>query len=153
MSVADRSAGAAHAARVPLVAVLAAGLALMGGIAPAFAEPTGSITGTVTDAANTPIEGVSVYIDGTDASDTSGDDGTYELTGLESGDYVVQVTDPNAEWRDASTGAIEVLDGAEISDVDFVLTARGNNVLYGTVTDETGEPVEGVEVYVEQGRG
>lgn len=147
-----------------LVAGTAAVALAIGGAVPAAAEaePTTTITGTVTRGDDgTPVEGVSVFV-----SDTAGGfsfngysdaDGDYEVTGLPAGEYVVRfapegLPDLVSEyWNDApdwdTAQRLTTAGGEIITDVDAALELGG--MISGSVMrDSDGAPVEGVAVAV-----
>ena len=85
--------------RTRILSILAA-LALVGALLPASVLAVGyRVSGTITDAAGTPLSGIlvsafttSAPVDG-DVTVTAGD-GSYQIVGLAAGSYRVQVADP-----------------------------------------------------------
>lgn len=124
----------------------------------ALTQPAGRITGTITDQdTGRPISYASLYLSvlpysmrvgwfETDAK------GHYELSGLRTGEYSLQVSDQLATpgWGGAHDSPIEVTQG-ETTTHDVLLPGVGDLPydLAGTVTDDQGEPVPGIEVTVE----
>lgn len=118
----------------------------------------GTISGRVVDSANVPVPGVVVstfdyYFSNLTA--TTAADGTYSISGLRSGDYLVQFTPPQgsnlvgeyynnaANWTMAT--AVAVAGGGAVLIGDTVLDAGGT--ITGTVTSSTG-PVAGANVMI-----
>ncbi|WP_194928748.1 carboxypeptidase regulatory-like domain-containing protein [Pseudactinotalea sp. HY158] len=125
-------------------------------VAPAANEGDSSISGTVTDARSQPLAGVNVSIwrnvgegdeDYVSRETTTDVSGRYEVTGLPPGSYhfVIAVETPQG-----STYASETVDIPAGEPVDLVLdsTIGGESTISGTVTDEHGDPIGGVSVYL-----
>ncbi|MFI0722049.1 carboxypeptidase regulatory-like domain-containing protein [Streptomyces sp. NPDC021224] len=94
----------------------------------------GTLAGTVTDAAGTPLGGVRVSAAGAGAGrTTTRGDGTYSLP-LPAGDYTVTATDFG--WTSASYTAT-VTEGVTTTG-DFTLARRTMVTLHGKVTDASG---------------
>jgi hypothetical protein len=116
-------------------------------------EPTtGSISGTVTDAVTgEPIEGatVSVEVDGSTKTTTTGDDGAYTLEGIPAGTYTV--TFSAEDYITATTEDVAVIAGETTTDVDKALQPEPTTgSISGTVTDlNTNAPIVGATVSVE----
>jgi len=108
-------------------------------------ENTYSISGTVTNAGS-PLEGVTISAGGETA--TTAADGTYAISGLIAGTYMVR---PRlAEYTfDPTTTQVTVneTDG-DAPDVDFVGTLNTYSIS-GTITDSGGDPLSGVDVTVD----
>lgn len=118
---------------------------------------TGSITGTVTDATESPVAEVEVCAAETVNKlnfkcVTTEADGTYEIAGLSPGaynvgfwttrNYVVQFWKDKPTWETAT--AVTVQAGSQVSDINAVLEVGAR--ISGTVTAAaTGAPVEKVE--------
>jgi hypothetical protein len=118
---------------------------------------TGSITGTVTDATESPVAEVEVCAAETVNKlnfkcVTTEADGTYEIAGLSPGaynvgfwttrNYVVQFWKDKPTWETAT--AVTVQAGSPVSDINAVLEVGAR--ISGTVTAAaTGAPVENVE--------
>ncbi|MGZ8753345.1 MAG: carboxypeptidase regulatory-like domain-containing protein, partial [Acidimicrobiia bacterium] len=122
-----------------------------------IANGTGSIAGTVTDlTSGDPLGGIEVRVFDAAMREFGGvvtnPDGTYELGGIEPGDYLVRFHDPSGtygqQWFDhvaplsaASTVTVEA--GARVGATDAALAA--GTQISGTVTSEsTGLPLEGI---------
>jgi iron complex outermembrane receptor protein len=70
-------------------------LFLLGGwmaVAGAHAQGAATLTGTVTDTDGEPLPGANVVLVGTSIGTAVGQDGSYELTGIDPGEYTVRVT-------------------------------------------------------------
>lgn len=95
---------------------------------------------------------------GTPARNASTDDeGRYEVTDLSSGRYRVSVARSGylslqyGQRRALEQGKLlEVVDGETLKDIDFVVPRMG--VITGRVTDEIGDPIEGVRVVAMRSR-
>lgn len=105
---------------------------------------TGTVSGTVTDAAGEPIAGASVLLDGErDRTVATGTDGTFSATVL-SGDFSVSVS---AFGYLSSTPVAVSVDVDETETVAIVLEAAPTHDVTGTVLFEgSGEPVVGAPV-------
>ncbi|NNM29502.1 MAG: hypothetical protein HKO57_08270, partial [Akkermansiaceae bacterium] len=138
-------------------------------------EELGAIAGTVRadtdndDAGDTPLSGVTVFLDtngngsfdGGEPTTTTSGAGTYSFTGLIAGDYnVVQVDLANyqsvsdTDGGDANvTSPVSVTVGATTANIDFVdeeLGAIAGTVRADTDNDDTGDtPLSGVTVFLD----
>lgn len=132
-------------------------------ISPASFAETGAISGTVTDNLGNPIAGLTVEVEGFETEDEAGEavtdaNGFYTVTGLAYGDYLVEAcagcdtlyyvnelydNRTNFELADAVT----VEAPSTTSGIDFELVPSG--AITGTVTDELGDPIEGMWVEAE----
>jgi 5-hydroxyisourate hydrolase-like protein (transthyretin family) len=130
----------------------------------AQADPTGSITGTVTDAADGKIlAGIDVSAYRSDGFGswqwagqvTTASDGGYVVSGLSAGTYRVKFVDWNHVYVSQSYDAasafdsatdVEVTDGAATPDIDAALQAGGH--ITGTVRDWTHLGIADFEVMV-----
>ena len=135
--------------------------------APADGQTTGSITGTVTDAASgAPLSGVGIYV--ADSSGnyagwaTSNVSGVYSQTGLPPGTYYVRTynslgyidelyddhsCEPSDCYPYTAGTPVVVTAGTVTPNINFVLVLGGS--ITGTVTDAgTGQPLAGVDVAV-----
>ncbi|HEU5324439.1 MAG TPA: putative glycoside hydrolase [Candidatus Limnocylindria bacterium] len=88
----------------------------------------------VTQGTEAPVPGAEVSVEGRSAS--TGDAGTATLTAMRGGE--VEVT---ADGYDATT--------ATVPDDGGLRVALRSNVVSGTITDEAGEPIAGVRVFVD----
>ncbi|MDI1462928.1 carboxypeptidase-like regulatory domain-containing protein [Catellatospora sp. KI3] len=139
------------------ILALAAALGALGLAAPAQAEETGTITGTLTDAGR-PVAGAAVSAYGPGwGSATTDATGHYELSGLAAGAYRVQFDAPGhpsqyayqqTEWSNAAE--VSVPGGGQVT-VDDQLLPTGT--ITGTFTDQAGDPVASVPVYAESDLG
>jgi len=134
-------------------------------------EPAGSISGTVKDAENSPIEGI--FVEACDnpcgpanwyGGACTDADGNYTLPGLSAGiDLYIRaracaeccsgICAPYVlEWWDESNGALDcnkakpvTVVAGQTHTIDFVMEPGGN--VSGTVTDDGGIPIEGLLVH------
>lgn len=146
------------AALVALVAALVGALAL----APSTAAAGGTVTGKVTDAHGNPIQGVHVVVGSFSHNGHADTDATgrYSVTGIPAGTYTVYFEHtardyapqyyPNAARRN-DAGQVDVAGSATLTDMDATLVVGA--VIRGTVTDEHGTPVRGVDIDVRYGDG
>ncbi|MEF8817775.1 MAG: SusC/RagA family TonB-linked outer membrane protein [Salinibacter sp.] len=102
----------------------------------ALAQQTGSVTGTVTDGEEAPLPGANVAIVEVQQGAATTADGTYEITGLEPGEYTVQVSLVGFSTQRA-TVAIEAgeevvqnftLSGDPLDLDEVVVTGQGSEV-------------------------
>ena len=125
----------------------------------------GSISGTVTDASGTPLEGICVYAYDEAASEYTTDvvaydlgtdsSGNYTVGSLGTGDYRILFLDCGSnnvvrEFYDnksnlAAADPVSVTVGSDTSGIDAELAEGGS--ISGTVTDASGTPLEGICVY------
>ena len=130
------------------------------GIQPAESQTTGSITGTVKDGSDNPIEGIVVDVFSTDTYESedavTGSDGTYTISGLSAGNYVVQASPPEGQnfvaeyYNNVSTYTaatnVSVSAGGTTPNIDFQLGPGAT--ISGTVYESNGTtPIEGIKVY------
>ena len=101
----------------------------------------GSISGHSTNLASMPVEGVYVYIDGLDISDTTDIEGAYSLNSLCPGSYDVIFLHP--EYTDSIITSVNVTSG-NITTVDVILNNSGS--VAGTVTNFNFHPIAKVRV-------
>ncbi|MEN8217489.1 MAG: carboxypeptidase regulatory-like domain-containing protein [Pseudomonadota bacterium] len=120
----------------------------------------GSITGTVTDTAGNPLEGIRVAAynwDGSDwvwvNSDSTDASGSYDIGDLNTSTYRVRFRDSSGTYaveyyNDAfdidSATDIEVTTGTLTTGIDAQLVSAAH--ITGTVTDAVGNPFEGIDV-------
>lgn len=123
----------------------------------------GTVAGSLTDSNGAPASGISVSVYYATAwgagewvgSATTDEAGRYSVSGLPAGDYKVGFWSSGlllGEWFDDapyadSAATVSVGSGATVT-VDAELTIGAT--VAGVVTDEAGEPVEGVEVWARQ---
>ncbi|GAB2695927.1 carboxypeptidase regulatory-like domain-containing protein [Thalassiella azotivora] len=104
--------------------------------------PTGTLSGTVTDADGDPVAGARVSTDGeVQRSTTTDEDGTWSLR-LPVGERTVTFT---AFGYAPASRTVTVTEDATTT-VDVVLDAAPVHEVRGTVRDERGEPVAGAQV-------
>ncbi|TDA68928.1 MAG: hypothetical protein D9V47_06585 [Clostridia bacterium] len=121
-------------------------------------EPGGTISGTVTDEAGSPIAGADVWADFWDGKwaggTRTGADGCYTIRGLPGGDYRVQAEAPG--WarevyqdtlRHDQATQVTVTAPGDTPNIDFTLEPGGT--ISGWVTDADGNPLAGVGVSVD----
>ena len=122
----------------------------------AQSTPTGSISGTVTDAAGSPLAGVFVAASGYEWRGEAWTDesGGYVIPGLTDGDYVVEFWSEDEiygspqyytggyEWSDATS--VSVSDGQAVTGIDMMMQV--GSALSGTVVDAVGAPLEDISV-------
>lgn len=125
--------------------------------------PSGAIIGRITYENGQPASGVEVWttmqarsagtygaagdwdIVGKRISVVSSVDGSFRLTGLQKGHYVVVEQEATGQWVAAARENVAVLPGKTTSVTDLVLTHGA--FMTGTVTDKaTGRPVPGISV-------
>ena len=108
------------------------------------------VNGTVTDAGTgDPISGATVYLDdgSTNESATTDADGNYAFTTVEPADYTVTA---NADGYDAESTTVSVAESDATVTQDFRLQAQPGS-LSGQVTySETGDPIAGATVTIEE---
>lgn len=136
------------------------------GLAPASAEGTGSISGTVTNTRGEPLPGSSVRAFVPDGSPirvvvaraTADEHGRFTLTGLSAGEYGVHAYGPDGTeylgevWDDADSWqtptVVSLAEGEARDGIDFRLAVAG--VVTGVVTDAEGVPLPGASVRLQQ---
>jgi uncharacterized surface anchored protein len=126
----------------------------------------GTISGDVKDTQGNSIEGASVsahpYDDGTSWGHAwTNDDGSYEIDGLATGDYRVEVSAPEGyvgEYyyyngvRDRDDAVpVAVVEGQDTPGIDFIIPQEGT--ISGIVTDESESPIKGASVYATSSEG
>ncbi len=85
---------------------IAAVILLLSSALAIYAQPSGSLHGAITDESGAVIPGARVTVSnsaGPVKSATSGDDGSYSITGLQSGQYTVQASSPGLEQAQPAT--------------------------------------------------
>ncbi len=119
-------------------------------------RPTSSVLGRVIDSDGQPIVGAAVDVrpergrgsgmgsPSWNQQFTSGDDGTFEITGVEPGRATVAAS--AAGYRRQELAGLEVPADEPLRDVEIVLTPGA--IVRGTVTEADGSPVVGVFVAV-----
>jgi hypothetical protein len=117
-----------------------------------------TIRGTVTTDTGTPLKRAQVAVSPVNRAMESqfvftDAQGSFEIKGLERGDYFLTASKPGylpMGWKAAKTSQppekLTLADGAVINDVNFTLPRAA--VISGTITDEDGEPMLGVQVQV-----
>jgi protocatechuate 3,4-dioxygenase beta subunit len=106
---------------------------------------------------NRPLRRATITISAPELADqgrntSTGIDGAYEFTGLPAGRYTIRVRRNGyldlryGQTRPLELGTpLQLRDGEVAGRIDFVLPRA--SVIAGRITDETGDPVEGVPVY------
>jgi len=108
-----------------------------------FSQSSGAISGTVTDENMNPIEGAIITVNETSYTATSGENGSYLITGVEPGVYTVVASADG--YQTEYKFDQEVISG-ETTIVDFILELWPGS-LYGYVIDSlVGCPIQGVAV-------
>ncbi len=129
----------------------------------------GSISGMVTDSSGNPVEGAYLLAAPMDEFDPdrdydptfgkaiSDENGEYTITGLASGDYIVQL-DAGFDWswvtlwyrqkqKREEADPVPVVVGRKTTGIDFVLPfSMPKAVLSGRVTDSSGAPITGAYI-------
>jgi hypothetical protein len=126
--------------------------------AAAQAKGTGEIKGRVIDSGGKPLRRARITLDliggGSDARRTTstGLDGAYSFTELPAGRFRMTATRGGylelqyGQRRPGEQGRpLQLADGATLEKVDFTLPKM--STISGRITDENGEPIEGVSVY------
>lgn len=118
-------------------------------------QEQGSVTGTVTDSDDLPIEGVDIELSTEGDTDpytaTTDEDGTYTVEGVDAGEYTLDATSNNPAYLDGSDGPIEVLAG-EATTADLQLddsprsTVSGNVIKAKEDAEDADVPIENVTV-------
>jgi uncharacterized repeat protein (TIGR01451 family) len=130
-------------------------------------EPSGAISGTVTDGQGNPLSGISVQCEGIDQSygnsaETDAN-GVYTITGLPFGTYKVNSPDTGRwgdnddnwaqEWYDQKAGWDQAdpvtisISAPNAGGINFSLTQGGG--ISGKVTDNQGNPISGADVWAD----
>ena len=109
---------------------------------------TGSLHGTVTDADGAPLDGVSISLIGDEYtySSRTGEDGTYEVTGVPAGTY--RIVAEKEGYDDVTLPQFTISEDYSYK-WNIALNPAGSSGtggLYGTVTDADGTPLYGVSV-------
>ena len=119
------------------------------------AKGTAAIKGHVVTVDARPLRRVQIRVSGGPlreaATATTGLEGEYEVPELPAGRYTIQATRSGylpmsygqRTYGEAGT-PVEIANGAIVDKIDFVLSRAG--VVSGRVTDETGDPVAGVDI-------
>lgn len=118
-------------------------------------QPAGSISGTVTDGSNNPIDGATVYASGVGGgygSALTDANGNYTITQLPVDNYTVNFSASsgylsqyyNGTSDYSSATSLQLNGGDHLTSIDASLNLGG--VIEGTITDTGGHPLEGIEV-------
>lgn len=123
------------------------------------AIPTYTVSGTVTDAGGTALEGATVVIEGTGLSAVTGSDGSYAIADVEEGTYDITaskegyVSQTKTVTVNSDVTVDFVLEEAQVTALNVVVSTdkaeySWNSWVYitVTVTDGDGNPVEGASV-------
>ncbi len=145
---------------LPLLIAFLFGLSF-GGPAVGEASVTGAISGTVTNNIGASLGGIGVYaqdpVGGGYGYGTTDAGGHYTISGLASGDYIVQFSDNTyvymtqyydnkPDWGSANT--VTVTAPGEVTGINAVLSVGG--IISGAVTDINGIKLEGIGVYAQE---
>jgi protocatechuate 3,4-dioxygenase beta subunit len=109
---------------------------------------SGVLTGTVTDTDGAAVASVQVRVlqnSSVIATATTGSQGTYRITGLAAGTYVVQFSKSGFTTAQVSGVQISAGDSATVN-VQLTSSGTGQGVLSGLVVDNLGRPVQGADV-------
>ena len=134
------------------VALFACVATLSAAVGPVTKVGTGSIAGTITDSVtNAPIVGAKVTAGCCGRSATTGEDGTYIITGVLAGDYTVKAMKCGEYAMKAYPTEVHVEEGQAVTGIDIALAPMGggggDGSISGTVYDKrTNEPIAGVKV-------
>lgn len=104
-------------------------------------NPTGTLTGTVTDQTGDPVSGATVTLAGTETTTSS--DGTYKFSDAAIGSYDLVVSAPGAETETVPV----TLETESLTTQDVELTVTGS--VAGTITNQDGNPIEGATVSID----
>jgi len=114
---------------------------------------TGSIAGTITDSVTgQPIVGARVSAGSCGRMATTGDDGTYTITGLAAGDYTVKAMKMREYVAKTYPTPVHVEEGQAVTGINIALAPMGgggggNGSISGTVYDQaTNQPFAGARV-------
>jgi protocatechuate 3,4-dioxygenase beta subunit len=137
----------------------------------AVLAPDATISGRVTSASGEPLVGASVQVEsmegGSGRSAETGLDGTYSVAGLPAGNYKVEFSlnqngfDASGQYYEAqwykgqasesTANTVTLTSGQNAEDIDAALAADAT--LSGTISTVEGEPLVGIEVFVESTEG
>ena len=116
---------------------------------------TGSISGVITDSVTgLPVAGARVSAGCCGQSATTGDDGSYTITDLAAGDYVVKAMKCGEYYMKQYPTPVHVEDGQAVTGIDIALRPMGgggggNGSISGTVYDKaTNQPIAGAKVMI-----
>ncbi len=104
-------------------------------------NPTGTLTGTVTDQNGDPVSGATVTLAGTET--TTDSDGTYKFSDAAIGSYDLIVSAPGAETETVPV----TLETESLTTQNVELTVTGS--VAGTITNQDGNPIEGATVSID----
>lgn len=117
----------------------------------------GAIGGAITDQDGDPIAGVTVTLTSADGEVTATTDaaGIYLFDGTPSGDYTVEITVPDGYEAAITTQTATITTaGEQRLGLDFALVAEVVEIpVQGTVTDDDGQGIEGVELVITDASG
>ena len=108
-------------------------------------EGTATISGTVKDDADSPVENASVQLKSGNtavgAAVTTGADGTFKMEKVEAGTYTLEAS--ASGYATGTTEAFAVSDGETVTGKNIVLGKEVKVVISGKVTDAEGNPING----------
>jgi formylglycine-generating enzyme required for sulfatase activity/5-hydroxyisourate hydrolase-like protein (transthyretin family) len=121
-----------------------------------WSKPLGSISGVATDKSGVGLAGISVvayrYYDYDNygswyaTSSTTGENGSYQLHGLNAGRYRIEFRDYSGEYLSGWSTFITISESEEVEFINASLVKPSS--ISGTITDDKGSPLEGIEVSV-----
>lgn len=116
---------------------------------------THSISGVIRDAAGQPMTGVSVNVNSNSGFSTSVEtdaSGYYQVDGLDDDLYLIYSVHPGFTIQAEQGNVFVYMDSADINHKDFIASAQ-NYSISGLITDDSGMPMSGVAVMVNDNSG
>ena len=108
-------------------------------------HPTGTVTGTITEATGNKLAGATVSVNGTSLSITAGSDGSFTLTQVPQGLQTLTVSAASFQTKHVP---VRVVPSTSVSAGTIALTRITIGTVIGTVTDATGNKLAGATVSV-----
>lgn len=110
---------------------------------------TGNITGTVVDDNDNPVEGASIVAEKTSFGGKSGVDGSFYIElPVSNTAYTIIVSKDNHAQRKISN--VFVTEEKRSNDLGKIILSNQPGKISGTITDEKGNPIKDVNVYVKE---